>query len=279
MKPFSLPDTPDESTTAVDLPVSADANLNHSADQPDSPDDIADNSEETPDSAADNALRHRKIRSFVTRAGRASKGQLRALEALGPEFCLPYTAAPLDWAQTFGRSAPRILEIGFGMGVTTAEIAVLRPQDDFLGLEVHQAGVGALLKLIGEQDLTNIRMMQHDAVEVVEHMIAPDTLDGIHIFFPDPWHKSRHHKRRLIQPPFVALLASRLRPGGYLHCATDWENYAEQMLAVLGAEASLENTAEGYAPRPAYRPVTKFERRGIKLGHGVWDLLFKRRVS
>jgi tRNA (guanine-N7-)-methyltransferase len=259
--------------------VSADANLNDSADQPDSADDIADNSEETPDSAADNALRHRKIRSFVTRAGRASKGQLRALEALGPEFCLPYTAAPLDWAQTFGRSAPRILEIGFGMGVTTAEIAVLRPQDDFLGLEVHQAGVGALLKLIGEQDLTNIRMMQHDAVEVVEHMIAPDTLDGIHIFFPDPWHKSRHHKRRLIQPPFVALLASRLRPGGYLHCATDWENYAEQMLAVLGAEASLENTAEGYAPRPAYRPVTKFERRGIKLGHGVWDLLFKRRVG
>jgi tRNA (guanine-N7-)-methyltransferase len=232
-----------------------------------------------PEAETDNPLRHRKIRSFVTRAGRSSKGQARAIEALGPQFCLPYTGTLLDWHQAFGRTAPRILEIGFGMGATTAEIATLRPQDDFLGLEVHEPGVGALLKLIGEQGLTNIRMLQHDAVEVVEHMLAPDSLDGIHIYFPDPWHKARHHKRRLIQPPFAALLASRLRPGGYLHCATDWENYAEQMLAVLSGEALLENTAEAYAPRPDYRPVTKFERRGLRLGHGVWDLIFKRRAG
>jgi len=224
-------------------------------------------------------LRNRRIRSFVTRAGRTSKGQQRALDTLAPQFCLPYNAAPLDWSQVFGREAPRILEIGFGMGVTTAEIAVLRPADDFLGIEVHEPGVGALLKLIGEQSLSNIRMIQHDAVEVFEQMLAPDSLDGIHIYFPDPWHKARHHKRRLIQPGFVALLSSRLKPGGYLHCATDWENYAEQMLAVLGAEPLLENTAADYAPRPAYRPVTKFERRGLRLGHGVWDLLFKRRSA
>ncbi len=226
-----------------------------------------------------NPLHLRRIRSFVTRAGRVSKGQLRALETLAPQFRLPYTGSLLDWDQAFGRSAPRILEIGFGMGVTTAEIATLRTGDDFLGIEVHEPGVGALLKLIGEQQLRNIRMIQHDAVEVVEHMLAPASLDGIHVFFPDPWHKARHHKRRLIQPPFVALLASRLRPGGYLHCATDWENYAEQMLAVLGAEPTLENAAADYAPRPDYRPVTKFERRGLRLGHGVWDLLFKRRAG
>jgi len=229
--------------------------------------------------AGEHPLHLRRIRSFVTRAGRVSKGQLRALETLAPQFRLPYTGSALDWDATFGRSAPRILEIGFGMGATTAEIATLRPSDDFLGIEVHEPGVGALLKLIGEQQLGNIRMIQHDAVEVVEHMLAPASLDGIHVFFPDPWHKARHHKRRLIQPPFVALLASRLRPGGYLHCATDWENYAEQMLAVLGAEPTLENTAADYAPRPDYRPVTKFERRGLRLGHGVWDLLFKRRPA
>jgi tRNA (guanine-N7-)-methyltransferase len=224
-------------------------------------------------------LHRRRIRSFVTRAGRTSKGQQRALKALAPRFCLPYTAMPLDWRQVFGREAPRILEIGFGMGATTAEIATLRPGEDFLGIEVHEPGVGALLKLIGDQSLYNIRAIQHDAVEVVEQMIEPESLDGIHIFFPDPWHKARHHKRRLIQPGFIALLTSRLKVGGYLHCATDWENYAEQMLAVLGSEPLLENTASGYAPRPAYRPVTKFERRGLRLGHGVWDLLFQRRSA
>jgi tRNA (guanine-N7-)-methyltransferase len=170
-----------------------------------------------------------------------------------------------------------VLEIGFGMGATTADIAARRPADDFLGIEVHEPGIGALLRLIGTQALTNIRIVQHDAVEVVERMLAPDSLDGVHVFFPDPWHKARHHKRRLLQPRFAALLASRIRPGGYLHCATDWENYAEQMLEVLNAEPSLVNTATAYAERPDYRPVTKFEQRGLKLGHGVWDLVFKRR--
>ncbi|WP_321816758.1 MULTISPECIES: tRNA (guanosine(46)-N7)-methyltransferase TrmB [unclassified Paraburkholderia] len=232
----------------------------------------------TEEGAEANALHHRRIRSFVTRAGRVSTGQRRAMDELGPRFVVPYTPEAANWDTTFGRQAPRILEIGFGMGASTAEIAALRPNDDFLGVEVHEPGVGALLKLIGEQELTNIRIIQHDAVEVLEQMIAPDSLDGVHIFFPDPWHKARHHKRRLIQPKFVQLLISRMKPGAYLHCATDWQNYAEQMLEVLGAEAALENTAADYAPRPDYRPVTKFERRGLRLGHGVWDLVFKRRV-
>ena len=223
------------------------------------------------------ALRLRRIRSFVTRAGRVSTGQRRAMDEFGPRFVLPYTPQQPDWDTLFGRQAPRVLEIGFGMGATTAEIAAHRPGDDFLGVEVHEPGVGALLKLMGEQSLSNIRIIQHDAVEVLEQMIAPDSLDGVHIFFPDPWHKARHHKRRLIQPKFVALLVSRLKPGAYLHCATDWQNYAEQMLEVLSADPALENTADGYAPRPEYRPVTKFERRGLRLGHGVWDLVFKRR--
>ncbi|MBV8626978.1 MAG: tRNA (guanosine(46)-N7)-methyltransferase TrmB [Paraburkholderia sp.] len=225
------------------------------------------------------ALHRRRIRSFVTRAGRVSTGQRRAMDELGPRFVVPYSPEQPDWDAVFGRHAPRVLEIGFGMGATTAEIASHRQGDDFLGVEVHEPGVGALLKLMGEHALSNIRIIQHDAVEVLEHMIAPESLDGVHIFFPDPWHKARHHKRRLIQPKFVALLVSRLKPGAYLHCATDWQNYAEQMLEVLGAEPALENTAEGYAPRPEYRPVTKFERRGLRLGHGVWDLVFRRRAG
>ncbi|MDQ7975931.1 tRNA (guanosine(46)-N7)-methyltransferase TrmB [Paraburkholderia sp. SARCC-3016] len=229
--------------------------------------------------ASSEAVHMRRIRSFVTRAGRVSTGQRRALDELGPRFVLPYAEQQPDWDAVFARHAPRVLEIGFGMGATTAEIAARRPQDDFLGVEVHEPGVGALLKLIDEQNLSNIRIVQHDAVEVLEQMIAPASLDGVHIFFPDPWHKARHHKRRLIQPKFVALLVSRLKPGAYLHCATDWQNYAEQMLEVLGAEAALENTAEAYAPRPDYRPVTKFERRGLRLGHGVWDLIFRRRAA
>jgi tRNA (guanine-N7-)-methyltransferase len=241
------------------------------------------NADATPDTDADTSpdtpLHLRRIRSFVTRAGRVSTGQRRALDELGPRFVVPYAPAALDWDATFGRAAPRVLEIGFGMGATTAEIAALRSGDDFIGVEVHEPGVGALLKLIGEQNLSNIRIVQHDAVEVLEQMIAAQSLDGVHIFFPDPWHKARHHKRRLIQPKFVALLVSRLKPGAYLHCATDWQNYAEQMLDVLSAEPALENTADGYAPRPDYRPVTKFERRGLRLGHGVWDLVFKRRTA
>jgi tRNA (guanine-N7-)-methyltransferase len=169
------------------------------------------------------------------------------------------------------------LEIGFGMGETTAKIAAGMPDRNFIGVEVHTPGVGSLLKLIGEQGLSNLRLIQHDAFEVITHMIAPESLAGVHVFFPDPWHKARHNKRRLIQPPFVNLLASRIAPGGYLHCATDWQDYAEQMLDVLSGEPALRNTADGYAPRPDYRPVTKFENRGLKLGHGVWDLVFAKR--
>jgi tRNA (guanine-N7-)-methyltransferase len=218
-----------------------------------------------------------RIRSFVTRAGRLSTAQARALETLGPQFLLPYAKSPLDFAAAFGRSAPTIFEIGFGMGETSAKIAAGMPEKNFIGVEVHTPGVGSLLKQIGEQDLHNMRLIQHDAVEVITNMIPEASLAGAHIFFPDPWHKARHNKRRLIQQPFISLLASRLAPGGYLHCATDWEEYAQQMLEVLGAEPLLANSAEGYAPRPGYRPVTKFENRGIKLGHGVWDLVFIRR--
>ncbi|WP_256078453.1 tRNA (guanosine(46)-N7)-methyltransferase TrmB [Massilia sp. YIM B04103] len=215
-----------------------------------------------------------RIRSFVTRAGRLSTGQERALNDLGPKFLVEYAKAPLDAEQTFGRKAPVILEIGFGMGGTTAHIAKHMPEKDFIGVEVHTPGVGSLLKLIGEEELSNLRIIQHDAVEVLNNMIQPGTLAGVHVFFPDPWHKARHNKRRLIQAPFVKLLTDRLAPGGYLHCATDWQEYAEQMLEVLGAEEGLQNTADGYAPQPAYRPLTKFENRGLKLGHGVWDLVF-----
>jgi tRNA (guanine-N7-)-methyltransferase len=219
----------------------------------------------------------RRIRSFVTRAGRVSTAQARALEALSPQFCIPYIKAPLDVDRVFERAAPTILEIGFGMGETTATIAAGMPEKNFLGVEVHTPGVGGLLKLIGDHGLRNVRIIQHDAFEVITHMIAPGSLAGTHVFFPDPWHKARHHKRRLIQGPFVALLAARIARGGYLHCATDWQEYAEQMLEVLHAEPMLENTAERFAERPPYRPVTKFENRGLKLGHGVWDLVFRKK--
>jgi tRNA (guanine-N7-)-methyltransferase len=219
----------------------------------------------------------RTIRSFVRRAGRTTLGQARAFETLGPRFLIPYQPRPLDLAAAFGRDAPTILEIGFGMGEATAQIAALMPEKNFLCCEVHEPGVGALLKRIGEGGLTNIRIVAHDAVEVLDHMLAVDSLHGVHIFFPDPWHKLRHHKRRLVQPALVARLASRLRGGAYLHCATDWEPYAQQMLQVLGNEPLLRNTADGFSPPPAYRPLTKFENRGLKLGHGVWDLVFEKR--
>ncbi|SHH07856.1 tRNA (guanosine(46)-N7)-methyltransferase TrmB [Pollutimonas bauzanensis] len=218
------------------------------------------------------------IRSFVHRRAHITPGQKEALDRLLPQWSLPYRRATLDFSKAFGRSAPTVLEIGFGMGETTQKIAAARPEDNFLGVEVFNAGVGAMLKLIEETGQTNIRIIQHDAVEVARDMIAPDSLAGVHIYFPDPWPKNRHHKRRLIQPPFIALLASRIAPGGYIHCATDWENYAEQMLAVLGGEPSLANTSsEGYALRPDFRPQTKFETRGLRLGHGVWDLIFTRK--
>jgi tRNA (guanine-N7-)-methyltransferase len=216
------------------------------------------------------------IRSYVLRAGRLGSGQARALAELGPRFLLPFQPAPIDAHAVFGRDAPVVLEIGFGMGDATAQIAASRPDTDFIGCEVHAPGVGALLRLIGERELGNLRIVRHDAVEVLEHMIAPGSLAGIHLFFPDPWHKKKHHKRRLLQPPFVARLVTRLAPGGYLHCATDWQHYAEQMMEVLSAEPGLVNTADRYAIKPAYRPLTKFENRGLKLGHGVWDLVFTR---
>ena len=205
-----------------------------------------------------------------------SDAQRRAYEDGMGRWGIAYSPTPLDLVAAFGRDAPVILEIGFGMGKTTAEIAHAHPQTNYLCVEVHTPGVGSLLKEIQIHELSNIRIIQHDAVEVLTHMIANAALAGIHIYFPDPWPKKRHHKRRLIQPDFVALLAQKLTPGGYLHCATDWAEYAMQMLEVLGAESRLKNTATGFAPQPEWRPITKFEQRGLKLGHGVWDLLFKK---
>lgn len=235
-------------------------------------------------SAASNTAQYpRSIRSFVIRAGRVTTGQSKAFQTFGAQFLIPYQAQELNLEQAFGRSAPTILEIGFGMGEATAHIAAQRPTDNFLCCEVHQPGVGALLKRAGERNLSNIRIIAHDAIDVLDHMIAPATLDGVHIFFPDPWHKTRHHKRRLIQTPFVRKLVKHIKSGGYLHCATDWQPYAEQILEVLGQEKQLQNTAsdvsgehKGFANKPDYRPLTKFENRGIRLGHGVWDVVFKK---
>jgi tRNA (guanine-N7-)-methyltransferase len=227
---------------------------------------------EAPAEPSSGADRH--IRSFVVRAGRMGSGQKRALQDLGPRYVLPFASAPLDSAQVFGRQAPLVVEIGFGMGQATATMAQARPDHDFIGIEVHPPGVGALLERIAAHDLHNLRLIQHDAVQVLQSMFAPCSLVGVHIFFPDPWHKKRHHKRRLIQTEFVTLLASRLAVGGQLHCATDWEPYAHEMLRVLSAEPSLRNMAHDFAPRPDHRPMTKFEERGLKLGHGVWDLIF-----
>ncbi len=219
----------------------------------------------------------RPVRSYVLRQGRVTDAQRRARESLLPRFGIPFSRAPLDLDRAFGRTASRILEIGFGMGDTTARIAAQDPANDYLGIEVHGPGVGSLLKRIAELGLGNVRIIQHDAVEVLEHMIPPASLAGVHVFFPDPWPKKRHHKRRLIQPPFVALLVSRMKAGAYLHVATDWADYAQQIMEVLSAEPQLVNTATGFAPRPDWRPRTKFEERGLKLGHQVWDVVFRRR--
>ena len=236
----------------------------------------------------------RTIKSFVKRAGRTTTGQAKAFEELGPKFLLPYQQNAINFEALYADStraigqnssslSPIVLEIGFGMGEATAHIAGVLSDTRFLCCEVHEPGVGALLKRIGEQGLTNIRICAHDAVEVIDHMLPEQSLDGVHIFFPDPWHKTKHNKRRLIQSPLVAKLARRLKVGGYLHCATDWQPYAEQILEVLSAEPLLKNRAlaanpelKGYAPKPHYRPLTKFENRGIKLGHGVWDVVFER---
>jgi tRNA (guanine-N7-)-methyltransferase len=235
----------------------------------------------------------RTIKSFVKRAGRMGSGQERAMAELGPQFLVPYQPSAINFEAVFAGAAgaeapndakrPVVLEIGFGMGEATAQIALTLPDTNFLCCEVHEPGVGALLKRIGEHNIPNIRICNHDAVEVIDHMLPLASLDGVHIFFPDPWHKTKHNKRRLIQSPLVAKLAARLKPGGYLHAATDWQPYAEQILEVLSAEPKLKNRAlpghpelAGYAPKPHYRPLTKFENRGIKLGHGVWDVVFER---
>ncbi|MEO8061864.1 MAG: tRNA (guanosine(46)-N7)-methyltransferase TrmB [Pseudomonadota bacterium] len=224
-------------------------------------------------------LTHRPIRSFVVRAGRMTVGQTRALEDLWPRFGVEYTGQPLDLDTLFGRRAPRTLEIGFGNGEHMAALAAAHPERDYFGIEVHRPGVGHLLMLAANHGLTNIRTSQHDAVEVLNEQLAPASLDEVLVLFPDPWHKKRHHKRRLIQPPFVELIASRLRPGGVFRLATDWEEYAQQMLEVLGAATTLfENLSPSgdWMPRPEERAPTRFERRGARLGHGVWDLSFER---
>ena len=204
-----------------------------------------------------------------------SPAQSRAIETLWPRYGIDHTDVVLDFERVFGRRAPVILEIGFGMGETTAAIAQAQRDIDFIGVEVHGPGVGALLARLDAMGLSNVRVLRHDAVEVVADMIAPGSLAGVHVFFPDPWPKKRHHKRRLLQPAFIHALAERLAPGGYLHAATDWEDYAKEMHAAFGAEPLLRNTASGFAPRPATRPLTKFEARGQRLGHAVFDLVFE----
>jgi tRNA (guanine-N7-)-methyltransferase len=220
---------------------------------------------------------HRPIRSYILRQGRTTAAQTRAHRELLPIWGIPFRPEPIDLQRAFQRAAPKVLEIGFGMGETTASIAAAHPEVDYLCVEVHTPGVGSLLNRIAALGLRNVRIIQHDAVPVLESMILPAALDGVHIFFPDPWPKKRHHKRRLIQPAFVALLASRMKPGAYVHVATDWEDYAQQILSVLGEEPALGNTVDGFARRPDTRPATKFERRGVALGHRVWDVVFRKR--
>ena len=221
-------------------------------------------------------MTHPPIRSYVLRQGRFSRGQQRAYAQLLPKYGVPHGQEPLNFREIFGRDAPVIAEIGFGMGETTARIAAENPGSDYLAIEVHAPGVGSLLRQIEAGAIPNVRIVQHDAVEVLRDMVPGASLAAIHVFFPDPWPKKRHHKRRLLQADFVALAASRLAPAGLLHVATDWQEYAEHVLAVLSASPALRNTAAGFAPRPPWRPQTKFERRGRRLGHGVWDLLFTR---
>lgn len=222
--------------------------------------------------------KHRTVRSFVLRQGRLTSGQKIALEEQWPRFGIEYKAQLLDLTETFGREAPITLEIGFGNGDSLAQMATVAPERDFFGIEVHRPGVGHLLHLVGEGELSNVRVMHHDAVEIMNHMIPDVSLDRVQVYFPDPWHKTRHNKRRIIQLEFVALLAKKLKQGGILHLATDWQDYATHMLKVMSAAPDYKNQANdgGYSERPDYRPLTKFENRGIKLGHGVWDLLFER---
>lgn len=249
---------------------------------PEPSESCAASSDAKPASGAPADIAHpRAIRSFVRRAGRVTTGQAKAYAQWGDQFLVPYTAAPLDFAATFGREAPTVLEIGFGMGEATAHIAGVMPDTNFLCCEVHEPGVGALLKRIGEQGLNNIRICAHDAVEVLDNMLPHGSLNGIHIFFPDPWHKKRHHKRRLIQPAFAELVTNRLVADGRWLLATDWADYAEHMRAVLDVAPGLVNEHQGqagWAPRPASRPITRFEQRGIDAGRRVFDLSYRRQA-
>lgn len=220
----------------------------------------------------------RPIRSFVRREGRLTPGQQKALDELWPAFGIEDSDEPLDMTTLFGRNAPVVLEIGFGNGASLAEMAKNQPDHDFIGIEVHRPGVGQLLKSIETEALDNVRVAYTDAVAFLKTRIQDNSLDRIQIFFPDPWHKKRHHKRRIIQPAFVNVLADKLKAGGHLHLATDWQDYADQMLADISGNQRFLNCGDesGFIERPDYRPVTKFEQRGQRLGHGVWDLLFKR---
>ncbi|HXN16562.1 MAG TPA: tRNA (guanosine(46)-N7)-methyltransferase TrmB [Usitatibacter sp.] len=219
-------------------------------------------------------MTHPPIRSYVLRQGRFSPGQQRAYAELLPRFGIDYRSALLNFQEIFGRVAPVVVEIGFGMGETTARIAAEHPGNDYLAIEVHAPGVGSLLRQLDVGGIGNVRVIRHDAVEVLRDMVPAASLAAIHLFFPDPWPKKRHHKRRLIQAEFAALAAERLEPGGFLHVATDWREYAQHALQVLSHTPALRNTATDYAPRPESRPETKFERRGRRLGHDVWDLVF-----
>lgn len=221
--------------------------------------------------------RIRKIKSFVLREGRLTKGQQRAMDELFPSLGLEFQRQPYDLSEVFGRESDKVLEIGFGMGKSLAEQAHKEQDKDFIGIEVHKPGVGACLLLAEEYGINNIRVIHHDAVEIIDYAIADRSLDKIQIFFPDPWHKKKHHKRRIVQTEFCQKLHKKLKPGGILHLATDWENYAEHMLEVLTPMTEYENISEtgDYVPRPDSRPLTKFEQRGHRLGHGVWDLQFR----
>jgi tRNA (guanine-N7-)-methyltransferase len=216
-----------------------------------------------------------RIRSFIRRQGRLTPGQQLALDNHWAKYCLdPKT--DYDFSQVFGREAPLFVEIGFGNGESLARMAAANPEKDYIGIEVHRPGVGHLLMLLNQQSIDNVRIYCYDAIEIMEHKIADNSLAGVHLFFPDPWPKKKHHKRRIVRPGFVGLLVRKLKQGGYFHAATDWENYAEAMLAVLSEASELRNTSptNDYCPCPEYRPLTKFEQRGIRLGHGVWDLIF-----
>lgn len=232
-------------------------------------------------SVQDSDSHHRSIRSFTLRQGRFTVAQRRAMEALWPIYGLNVADTPPDFEAIFGRGAPLVVEIGFGNGETLAQLAGDQPQTNFIGVEVHRPGVAQLLTRLKERELNNVRIFCADAVDILTNQIADGSLSGVNLFFPDPWPKKRHHKRRLVNPEFISLVARKLKYGGYFHAATDWEDYAQHMLDVLEHCDRLENTAGGskFSPRPTHRALTKFERRGQELGHGVWDLIFIRRAD